>query len=152
MDVKILIHQKETIKLREEFPEYPNAFIGTILSEINLYRVVDGYELALLQSNQQFKAGIHSLPIEQSAGSCWSSQLDTLIIYGNLNRGKYLGQQLYLCQIDGQNKKFLYVGKDHLPIDFNQLEMIIPAINFNTGTACCLYHVNINDIKDFYSI
>lgn len=151
--VKVVIDRDETLKARQRFPGFNEGIVGTFESAINLYRIFDGEEVARIVRTGRITGGTYSVKAERAYGASWGANITEVIQWGMGQRGKRLGEDLFLAKLDGFDRKFYHLGPkvDFDPEGAEQQEARVDSGICNTGNACTMIDVSANDV-DFYTV
>lgn len=84
--------------------------VGKFLTHIPLYRVFDGEELRNIMSTGNIVGGNYSVEGERAFGAQWGSDLHAVAKWGEKQRGKRLGHELFIAEIDGFEREFAHLS------------------------------------------
>jgi hypothetical protein len=156
-NVNVMIHLIRSKMLRDKLRS--PAVIGKFRGSVKLYRVVDGEELRKILDTGVIKGGDFAAPSERRHGASWGTNRKEVVTWGEGQRGKRLGHELFLMEIDGKGKRFFHmaVPQAELPeydedIPGSQFfETQIPVEVCNTGLGCSM-EVDVRDVKQWFEV
>jgi hypothetical protein len=149
-EVRILIDRDETKSVYK--PPSRCAIVGTFESPFSLYRVFDGEELRRSLKSNRITGGIYAVPLERQYGASWGEDISQVISWGNQQRGRRLGDDLFLAKIDADGRRFFHLNLPDVPFDPNGPESQPATMNVSkcsTGLGCSIVNVAFNDAQIF---
>jgi hypothetical protein len=155
--VRVTIHRDATLAAREKFRAFHHSIIAYFDSPILLYRIFDGEELTRIISSKEIIGGTYAIKAERSHGASWGSDPDEVIQWGNRQRGKRLGNDLFLASLNGQGHRFYHLGDKSeiksLAFDPNGPEYqsaVMDVQACGTGLGCSVGKVALADVELFH--
>jgi hypothetical protein len=151
--VRVLVDVPATVDARRKYPLFTDMIIGTFDQSAHLYRIFDGQELRHILSSGRITGGQFSIKAEREHGASWGWDISEIIAWGNGQRGKRLGSDLYLAKLDTLDKKFAHIepgvqidpeGPAEQPVAFN-------LTTCRTGIGCSVMDVGVDDV-DFFEV
>lgn len=147
--VKVEVIDKATEKARQRFGQ--GIAIGRFKSPIKLYRVFDGEELREILDTGEIKGGDYSVKGERAFGAQWGGDKVEVAKWGERQRGKRLGHELFLAEIDGNGRVFSHLsgadGKMNPGVGIIDLDPTFCS----TGLGCSI-PIQSNSVKGWYSV
>lgn len=146
--VQVEVVEKATERARARFGK--GIAIGRFLSPIKLYRVFDGEELRRILDTGEIKGGDYSVSGERAYGAQRGSDKSQVAKWGEMQRGKRLGHELFMAEINGQGKVF-----SHLSGADGQMQpgetLSLDASFCSTGLGCSM-HMSMYDVDNWYVV
>jgi hypothetical protein len=150
----VLIERDATNTARKKYPLFNDMIIGRFDEQISLYRVFDAQELRHILSTGRITGGSYSVKAERDHGASWGWNVTEVITWGNGQRGKRLGPDLFLAKIDAFDKEFAHVGPE-LPFDPSgpaEQPVHMTRETCRTGVGCSVINVEVGDVDSFYRV
>lgn len=146
--VQVEVNEKATERARARYKG--DIAIGRFLSPIKLYRVFDGEELRRIIDTGEIKGGDYSVAGERAFGSQWGSDRQDVAKWGEMQRSKRLGHELFMAEINGQGRVFSHLsgagGK------MQPGETITLDAEFCATSLGCSLHVGMYDVDNWYVV
>lgn len=147
--VKVEVLDEATEKARKRFGQ--GIAIGRFKSPIKLYRVFDGEELREILDTGEIKGGDYSVAAERAFGAQWGSDRTEVAKWGEGQRGKRLGHELFLAEIDGNGRVF-----SHLSGAGDQMQPGAGTLDLDpsfcsTGLGCSI-PITTNAVNSWYIV
>lgn len=152
--VRVMIDRDATLKARAKYPLFTDMIVGRFDQQISLYRIFDGKELQHILSSGKITGGQFSVKAERDHGASWGWNVTEVITWGNGQRGKRLGPELYLAKIDAFDKEFAHVGPE-LPFDPAgppEQAVSMPRDVCRTGVGCSVIDITTADVDSFSKV
>lgn len=149
-EVRILVDRDATLALRAPHRE---CVVGTFDVSFGLYRILDGEELRRIVKTGRITGGTYSVPLERKYGASWGTDVSEVIAWGNGQRGRRLGEDLFLAKIDALDKQFFHLHGESISVDPEgpeQQPATFPLDRCNTGLGCSV--IAATDEATFYSV
>jgi len=150
-EVRIVIDRDATVAIRAKHRD--SSIVGTFASSVSLYRIFDGQELVRIVKSGKFTGGSYSVVSERAHGASWGEDISAVITFGNHQRGKRLGADLFLAKIDAGDHRFYHMGPDVAfdPEGPPQQPTTMDLSKCSTGLGCSVVNVEFNDAT-FYRV
>ena len=152
--VRVLIDRDATLAARAKYSLFTDMIVGTFDQQISLYRIFDDKELRHILSTGKITGGQFSVKAERDHGASWGWNVTEVITWGNGQRGKRLGPELYLAKIDAFDKQFAHVGPE-LPFDpagAAEQPVTMPREVCRTGVGCSVIDITTADVDSFAKV
>ena len=147
--VKVEVIPKATEKARAQFGQ--GIAIGRFKSPIPLFRVFDGEELRRILDTGEIKGGDYSVPGERAFGAQWAGDKNEIAKWGERQRGKRLGHELFMAEINGNGRVFAHLtGADGQMTPEAGTVSLDPS--FCYGGLGCSVQVGLNDVSKWYVV
>jgi hypothetical protein len=153
-DVRVVVDLSATLAARRKYPLFTDLIVGTFDQSFPLYRIFDGKELKHILSSGKITGGQYSVKAEREHGASWGYNIDGVIAWGNGQRGKRLGNELYLAKLDAFDFRFAHIGPEGVVIDPDgptSQAISMPKETCRTGIGCSVIDVGVNDV-DFFQV
>ena len=151
--VKIKIYEAPTEQARKKYRN--NMIRGKFLTPIPLYRVFDGEELNRVLDTGEFTGGDYSVRAERDFGAQWGANLDEIIKWGEWQRGKRLGHELFIAEIDGKGKPFAHLenpGGIYEPQSEEPTQEVTLDAEFCRTALGCSVAADMRHVKNWYMV
>ena len=125
--------------------------IGRFLSTMPLYRVFDGEELQNILDTGEIKGGHYSVPAERAYGAQWGGDKNEVVKWGEGQRGRRLGHELFLAEIDGKGRVFAHLSAADGKMKPDAGTISLPASFCSTGLGCSV-HAGLQSVKKWYVV
>jgi hypothetical protein len=146
--VKVKVDPEATQKGREQWG-FKDMLVGEFASPIKLYRVFDGEELRKIVKGGEITGGGYSIAVERAYGASWGADKNEVVKWGESQRGKRLGHELFMAEVNGQGRPF---GHMHITnLDVTEPTLTIPTEACSTGMGCSL-RVKASDVDRWYIV
>ena len=121
--------------------------------EVDVQPPKAGEVLVRIVATGKIIGGMFSNVEERQHGASWGSNRTEIIAWGNSNRGRRLGDDLFLAEIDGRGKRFYHMNA---PVQFDPDGPAQQISRFdlslcNTGLGCSVVDAGSNDAT-IYSV
>ena len=147
--IRVEVLPEITEKARKRFGG--NIAVGRFLTSVKMYRVMDGEELRSVFDTGEIKGGSYSVPGERAFGSQWGTSLPEVAKWGDVQRGKRLGHELFVAEIDGKGRVFSHLsGADGKLQPDSGIVSLDPEF-CNTGLGCS-FEIGLGDVKRWYVV
>jgi hypothetical protein len=122
--------------------------VGRFLSDIPLYRVIDGEELRSILRSGKITGGSFSVPGERAYGAQWGADKEDVARWGEHWRVNRLGHELFMIEINGKGRVF-----GHIDPDFGSEDNTFSvSTDFcNTGLGCSVA-ASVGDVQAWYRV
>lgn len=149
--VKVLIDREATLKARAQFSSHPDGIVGTFETDVTLYRIFDGEELARILQTGRITGGTYSVKAERAFGASWAEDISAVISWGNRLRGGRLGDELYLAKLSVLGKTFYHLdpGIPFDPESPEDQEATWDVSKCNLGLGCSVKDVSLSEVDLF---
>lgn len=147
--VRVEVIKDETEKAIKRFGG--GIAVARMLDSVPMFRVMDGEELRSVFDSGEIKGGSYSVPAERAYGAQWGASLPEVAKWGNKTRGRRLGHELFVAEIDGGGRVFAHLsgaGGKLLP---DSGEVSIDPSFCNTGLGCS-FRVGLPQVVRWYSV
>jgi hypothetical protein len=150
-EVRVLLDRDATLKARQQFPAHPEAVIATFDASFALYRIFDGEELVRVIRTGKITGGMYSVKAERAHGASWGENISALISWGNRDRGRRLGNELFLAKLDAMDKRFFHLDpKVNIdPEGPNEQPASMNVSTCNAGLGCSIMDVALDEVTLF---
>jgi len=128
---------------------FKDMLVGEFASPVKLYRVFDGEELRKIVKGGEIAGGGYSIAVERAYGASWGADKNEVVKWGEQQRGKRLGNELFMAEINGQGRPFSHMHIEGL--DVSQPTVTIPTEACSTGMGCSL-RVKASDVDRWYVV
>jgi len=149
MAVKVQVSPRGTNKARKQFGGA--IAIGKFLSPIQLFRVFDGEELRRILSTGKIEGGSYSIAGERAYGSQWGSNRTEIAQWGEAQRGKRLGHELFMAEIQGKGRSFAHLEGAGGKMDPKAGTIDLDPAFCSSGLGCSL-KVETSDVLQWYTV
>jgi hypothetical protein len=141
------------MKARDRYPLFTDMIVGRFDSSVAMYRIFDERELKHILSTGRLTGGQYAVKAEREHGASWGSNITEVITWGNGQRGKRLGEHLYLAKLDAFDTGFAHLdpGVEIDPNGAKEQRVSFNPARCNTGIGCSFIGIGVNDV-DFYSV
>lgn len=129
----------------------PGVAVGRFESPISLYRVFDGEELRDILDTGMIKGGDYSVAAERAFGAQWATDRDAIAKWGEWQRGKRLGWELFIAEIEGKGRVFAHLTGADGKLKANSGTVSLDA-NFCHGGLGCSVHAGLRDVRAWYVV
>jgi len=150
--IPILVDVASTIEVRRKHPSHPEAVSATFTGPVILYRIFDGEELSRALKAGKITGGTYAVKAEREVGASWGTNLSEIVRWGNSQRGKRLGEDLFVARLNAARKRFLHLNPEIDPIDpTGAAEQIrsMDASRINLGLGASVADVSIQNVGLF---
>lgn len=151
--VRVVVDLQATLAARKKYPLFDRLVIAAFDQSVSLYRIFDGEELKHILSTGKITGGSYSVKAEREHGASWGMNISEVITWGNGQRGKRLGSDLFLAKLDAFDKKFAHLDPN-IEVDVDgpdEQPAVIDWKTCNTGVGCSVIDVTVNDV-DFFTV
>lgn len=147
--VRVEVIRDETEKAIQRFGR--GVAVARMLDSVPMFRVMDGEELRSVFDTGEIKGGSYSVPAERAYGAQWGASLPEVAKWGNVQRGKRLGHELFVAEIDGGGRVFAHMaGAGGTLLPDSGVVSIDPSF-CNTGLGCS-FRVGLPQVVRWYSV
>ena len=147
--VRVEVIKDETEKAIKRFGK--GVAVARMLDSVPMFRVMDGEELRSVFDSGEIKGGSYSVPAERAYGSQWGASLPEVAKWGDVQRGKRLGHELFVAEIDGGGRVFAHLsGAGGKLLPDSGVVSIDPSF-CNTGLGCS-FRVGLPQVVRWYSV
>jgi hypothetical protein len=147
--VKVEVLPRPTEKARKSYGK--TIAVGRFKSSIPLFRVMDGEELRQVWDTGDIKGGEYSVPGERAFGAQWGASLPEVAKWGHTQRGKRLGHELFVAEIDGNGRVFAHLNGANGQLQPDSGIVDLDSSFCNTGLGCST-HVQKRKVKQWYIV
>jgi hypothetical protein len=150
--VRVVVDLPATKAARKKYPLFQELIVGTFDQSFPLYRIFDENELRHILSSGKITGGQFSVKAEREHGASWGYNINEVIAWGNGQRGKRLGNELYLAKLDAFDFKFAHIGPDvkvDLDAPLDGQVILMPKETCRTGIGCSVINVGVSDVDLF---
>ena len=152
--INILVDVPATLEARRKYPSFDELIVALFDDSFPLYRIFDGNELRHILTSGKITGGQYSVKAEREHGASWGYNIDEVVTWGNGQRGKRLGNELYLAKIDAIDKRFAHLGPN---IGFDPSGPALQSSKMDasrcrTGLGCSVIDVHTQDVDNFWKV
>jgi len=147
--VKVEVLPRPTEKARKSYGK--TIAVGRFKSSIPLFRVMDGEELRQVWDTGDIKGGEYAVPGERAFGAQWGASLPEVAKWGDTQRGKRLGHELFVAEIDGKGRVFAHLNGANGQLQPDSGTVDLDSSFCNTGLGCST-HVQKRKVKQWYVV
>lgn len=147
--VKVEVIDQATEKARNRFGQ--GIGIGRFKSPIKLYRVFDGEELREILDTGEIKGGDYSVPGERAFGAQWGADQAQVAKWGERQRGKRLGHELFMAEIDGNGRVFSHLSGADGKMQPGAGTIDLDPTFCSTGLGCSV-PIRTNSVTGWYVV
>lgn len=147
--VRVEVLPRPTEKARKSYGK--TIAVGRFKSSIPLFRVMDGEELRQVWDTGDIKGGEYSVPGERAFGAQWGASLPEVAKWGDTQRGKRLGHELFVAEIDGKGRVFAHLNGANGQLQPDSGTVDLDSSFCNTGLGCST-HVQKRKVKQWYVV
>lgn len=151
MKIQVEVDAAKTAQARQRWSQHPDLVVGRIVSTLPLYRVFDGEELSRVLRKGVFSGGFFSAGPERAFGASWGTNISEVLQWGEGQRGRRLGDDLFLAKADGFDAEFAHLDPDcSPPVDLSDPNQVVSVDSrrFNTGLGASL-RIELSDVDLF---
>jgi len=142
--LSVHVNQAETAEIRARMKERESgegSLVGVFGEDFNLYRAMDGEELARVVRTGKIIGGMYAVKAERAYGASWGTSWPEVVSWANRERGHRLGGDLFLAQIRAKGKKFYHMDPK-VAFDRNgEATVEMDMARCNTGLGCSVVGV-----------
>lgn len=149
----VVVDVPVTMKARARYPLFTDMIVGRFDSAVSMYRIFDENELGHILSTGRITGGQFAVKAEREHGASWGSNITEVITWGNGQRGKRLGNLLYLAKLDAFDMSFAHLdpGVTIDPTGPEEQKVSFDPKRCNTGVGCSFINISANDV-DFFKV
>ncbi len=151
--VSVTVDVAATLAARAKWRLFDEAIVGRFNEPVPLYRVFDETELKHIVSSGRITGGSYSVAPERAHGASWGYNIDHIVDLGNNQRGKRLGQHIYIAKIDGFDETFLHLspGIEFDPQGPPEQPAKMDPERCNPGLGCSIL-IKAADAEGFFKV
>jgi hypothetical protein len=97
------------------------------------------------------KGGDYSVPGERAFGAQWGADQGAVAQWGERQRGKRLGHELFMAEINGKGRVFAHLSGADGKLQPDSGEVSLDPSFCATGLGCSV-HINIKDVVNWYAV
>ena len=147
--VRVEVIKDETEKAIKRFGD--GIAVARMLDSVPMFRVMDGEELRSVFDSGEIKGGSYSVPAERAYGAQWGASLPEVAKWGDQQRGRRLGHELFVAEIDGGGRVFAHLsGAGGKLLPDSGVVSIDPSFCY-TGLGCS-FRVGLPQVVRWYSV
>jgi hypothetical protein len=95
---------------------------------------------------------MYAVPAERAHGASWGENINEIIGWGNRQRGRRLGDDLFLAKLDAYDRKFFHLevkGTEFDPAGPETQVITFPAERCDVGLGCSVLDADLSDVELF---
>lgn len=147
--VKVEVIDQATEKAQGKYNS--GMAVGRFLSSIPLYRVFDGEEMREIIDTGEIKGGDYSVPGERAFGAQWGADRGEVAQWGEGQRGKRLGHELFMAEVDGKGRVFAHLSGAGGLLKPGAGEVSLDPSFCATSLGCAM-HISTRDVVNWYVV
>jgi len=147
--IRVEVIRDETEKAIQRFGK--GVAVARMLDPVPMFRVMDGEELRSVFDTGEIKGGSYAVPGERAFGSQWGTSLPEVAKWGDVQRGKRLGHELFVAEIDGKGRVFSHLSGADGQLQPDSGIVSLDSKFCNTGLGCS-FKVGLGDVRRWYLV